>query len=119
MSQVLIVRPASKDVHWLLNLRINQGRNRVVACLHKIERLFRQSQQGNVMSILEMYEWYKAIRQVEGYFDKEIARLTKLIHRKVKDKFEYTPYSQQTYRLPLTTPIAAAFYRIIHGSGNI
>ena len=56
MSQLFVVKPTSREVNWLLSLRINNQRNRVTSCLHKIDRLFRQSRQGNIVSILEAYE---------------------------------------------------------------
>ena len=113
MSQILVVTPASRDATWVLDLKINGQKNRVQSCLRKIERLFYQGQKGDVAALLELYEWYKTIRQVEGYFDKEVSRLSKLIKRKVKETFEHYPDKPKTYRLPINNPISAAFYRVI------
>ncbi len=114
MGQVILVRPASRDAHWLLNLRINNQKRRINVCFNKIEKLYNQSRFGNIIAILEVYKWYQAARQAEGYYDKEIARLTKLVRRKVKDRIDYQAYSNDTYQLSVTNPISATLYRIIN-----
>lgn len=114
MSQIIIVQPNSKEAHWLMSLKINDEKSRIGSCVNKIGRLYGLSQGADINAILTLYDWYCAIRQVEGYFDKEIARLSKLIRRKVKDKFEYEPFSKASFRLRISNPVAASFYRILN-----
>lgn len=114
MGQIIIVQPNSKEAHWLMSLKINDEKSRIGSCVNKIGRLYAQSQGAEISAILKLYDWYCAIRQIEGYFDKEIVSLSKLIRRKVKDRFEYEPFSKETFRFRVSNPVAASFYRILN-----
>lgn len=114
MSQIIIFQPKSKDAHWLMNLTINNQRNRVMSCLKKIERLYKEAHQSNPLAILQLHRWYSAIRQEEGWFDKEIVKLTKLVQKHVEDKFYYEPYQNDSYRIRVTNPVSATFYKLIN-----
>ncbi len=114
MTQFIIFHPKSQEAHWLVAMRINSQKRRVSVCFDKIERLYAKSKKGDVIAILELYQWYQAIRQVEGFFDKEIKRLGKLVKRKVKERIEYVPYKLESYRLKVTTPISVSLYQCIN-----
>ena len=113
MKQKMTLSPISHQTHWVLNLKINQEANRIQSCFRKIERLMVVSRQGEVSAILTIYEWYRSLRQVEGYFDKEIKRLSKLIKRKAKSRIDCVPVNKQSYRLPVSSPLSFILYNLI------
>lgn len=113
MSQVLVIRPYSQQAHWLMSLRINQQKNRVASCMNKIDRLYRLSHGEDINALLTLYDWYANMKRVDYYFTKEMTRLSKLIKRKVKDTITYDYFSKDSFRLRVSSPIAATFYRLV------
>ena len=113
MSTIFVFKPYSCETQWLMSLNIKPGVSRVMATLNKITRLFHQARLGNPCDALVLFRWYQSIRQTEGYFDKEIARLTKLIKRKCQDQLLFESNPGPAYRMRVTTPPSACFYRLL------
>ncbi|MCW5590019.1 MAG: hypothetical protein KIT27_10230 [Legionellales bacterium] len=113
MSTIFIFKPCSQETRWLTSLSINPGLSRVQSTLNKLTKLFYQSRDGGIVDILTIFTWYQIIKKIDRYFDKEIVRLSKLIKRKCKDQIIFEPEHKFSFRLRVTTPPAAAFYRLL------
>ncbi len=113
MSTVFVLKPCAVETTWLMSLSIKPGVSRVMTVMNKTTRLFHQARLGRAKDIITLFYWHQNMSQVEGYFDKEIARLTKLVKRKYKDHILFEPNSSTNYRIKVATPISACFYRLL------
>lgn len=113
MSTILVFKPCSRETQWLLSLCIKPGVSRVLATMRKITRLFHQAHHGNPYDVLVLFRWYQTMRQTEEVFDREIARLTKIIKRKCRDSLHFEPHHTIAYRLKVSTPLSACFYHLL------
>ncbi len=113
MSTVFVLKPCSLETAWLMSLTIKPNVSRVITVMNKMTRLFHHARLGRVEDIITLYYWHQNMCQIEGYFDKEIARLTKLVKRKYKDHILFEPNSSTNYRIKVATPLSACFYRLL------
>lgn len=113
MSTVFVLKPCSHETAWLMSLTIKPGVSRMMRVMNKITRLFHHARHGRSQDILTLFHWHQSMCQIEDYFDKEIARLTKLVKRKCKDQLLFEPNSGSSYRIKVSTPPSACFYRLI------
>ena len=111
MTQIFTLITKSQEGRKLLSQTINHQVSRVAACLTKIYHITPLAARGDVLAILTLHGWYREIRKVEQYFDKEIKRLTKLIKR--KHNASILPLHKSAYHLKVSTPISVALYRLI------
>lgn len=111
MSTVFVLKACSLEAVWLMSLSIKPGVSRVVTVMNKITRIFYHARLGQAEDVITLFNWHQNLCQIEGYFDKEIARLTKLIKRKHKDQIVFE--ARRTYRIKVTTPISVCFYHVL------
>lgn len=113
MSATFVFKPCSQETRWLSGLYINRGLSRVQSTLNKLTKLYYRCRDGEADDILALFTWYQIIKKLDRYYDKEIARLSKLIKRKCKDQILFEPDPRFSFRLRVTTPPAATFYRLL------
>jgi hypothetical protein len=113
MSTIIVLNPCSHETQWLMSLKIKPGVSRIMAAMNKITRLFHQARYGRPYDIVTLFNWHQSIFQLDNYFNKEIARLTKIIKRRYKDKLLFEPMCGAQYRIKVSTPPSADFYSLL------
>ena len=113
MTAVFVFRPRSRESKWLLSLTINSKVRRIINAMNKLNNTYHVARCGRYDTILMLYDWCNSMHQLETYFDKEIARLTKIIKRNYKDKLLLESEVGCSYRIKVSSPPAAIFYRLL------
>lgn len=113
MNQHIVFSPKHQETAWLISLKVGHQKLRVNVCMAKMNQLYKAPLDGKINTIITLYKWYCQIRELEGYFDKIIQKLSRVIHSRTPAKIQYEKHSNMSIRMLINNPIAYTFQRTI------